>query len=228
MSRYTFATLALILIASFTFAQDSTPKLQVFGGYSLLHTDSGGLNGPLMDSVLGAPTGTFGVSSNFNGWNGEVQYNAIRWLGLVADFSGHYGTPLTASSSSGVSGLPTANAYSFLFGPVLSYKSRMKFEPFAHALFGLDRESLASGTFTGLTVPPSGAQTDTAFAMALGGGLDYNLFPRFAIRLGQADYLYTNHDLNSFYGGAFGPGLFTGLATHENNLRFSTGVVLKF
>ena len=39
-----------------------------------------------------------------------------------------------------------------------------------------------------------------------------------------------NHavDLNSFYGTAYGPGRFQGLATHENNLRFSTGIVLRF
>ena len=34
--------------------------------------------------------------------------------------------------------------------------------------------------------------------------------------------------LKNFYGGAFGPGLFSGLANHENNLRFSTGIVFKF
>lgn len=228
MTRLTATAVAIFLISSCALAQDSTSKLQVFGGYSLLHTDSGGLNGPLLNSLLAAPNGTFGLNSNFNGWNAEVQYNANRWLGLVADFSGHYGGPLTASVGSGVTGLPGGNEYSFLFGPVFTYRSHTKFEPFAHALFGFDRASLSAGTFTGLTAAASGAMTDTAFGMALGGGVDYNLFPRFAIRLGQADYFYTNHDLNSFYGGAFGPGLFSRLADHENNLRFSTGIVFKF
>lgn len=232
MTRVAVATTALIvLICSFASAQDTTPKVQVFGGYSLFHADTGGLSGPVADSVLGAPSGTFGVSSNFNGWNAEAQYNVRRWFGIVADFSGHYGAPLTASSTSGVSGLPGANAYSILFGPALSYKTKARLTPFAHALFGFDRARLNESTLSGLpdTSPGfSNAVSDTSFAMALGGGLDYKLTSRFAIRLGQVDYFYTNHDLNALYGGAFGPGLVSGLATHQNNLRFSTGIVFKF
>lgn len=228
MSRIALTTVIIFLIGSFAIAQDPTPRFQVFGGYSLLHTDNGGLNGPLLNSLLEAPNGTFGLNSNFNGWNAEAQYNANRWLGLVADFSGHYGEPLTVSSGSGITGLPGGNEYSFLFGPVVTYKSHSRLEPFAHALFGFDRMSLTAGSFTGLTTAASGSMTDSAFGMTLGGGIDYKLFSRVAIRLGQADYFYTNHDLNSFYGGAFGPGLFSGLATHENNFRFSTGIVIKF
>jgi opacity protein-like surface antigen len=106
MTRLTAAAVAIFLISSCALAQDSTPRFQVFGGYSLLHTDNGGLNGPLLNSLLEAPNGSFGLNSNFNGWNAEAQYNANRWFGLVADVSGNYGGPFTASSGSGVTGLP--------------------------------------------------------------------------------------------------------------------------
>ncbi len=232
MIRVTFATAVLMLLTgSFVVAQDSTSKVQVFGGYSLLHTDTGGLNGPLLDSALGAPSGTFGVTTNFNGWNAEAQYNMKHWLGIVADFSGHYGAPLTASSGSGVSGLPDGSTYSVLFGPVFSYHAKARITPFAHALFGFDRARLNESTLSGLpsTSPAfSNAVSDTSFAMALGGGLDFKLTRHFAIRPGQVDYFYTNHNLNALYGGAFETGLFSGLASHQNNLRFSTGVVVKF
>ena len=231
MSRYAIATISFIVISSLGFAQDSTSKLQVFGGYSILHADHGGLNGPILDSALGAPSRTFAVASNFNGWNAEAQYNVKRWFGIVADVSGHYGTPVTTSSGSAVSGLPNGNSYAFLFGPALSYHARMRMTPFVHALFGLDRDSLSASTISGLPVTSpgsTGAVTDTGFAMALGGGLDYRLSHHAALRVGQFDYLYTAHDLNSLYGDAFGPGLFEGLAAHENNLRFSTGIVLRF
>ena len=46
--------------------------------------------------------------------------------------------------------------------------------------------------------------------------------------INKFDYLYTAHNLNTLYGSAFGTGLVSGLASHENNLRFSTGIVLKF
>jgi opacity protein-like surface antigen len=179
--------------------------------------DTGGLTGPVADSALGAPSGTFGVSSNFNGWNAEVQYGLKPRLGIVADVDGHYGTPITASGA-GVSGVPRISAYSFLFGPAFSYGTKTKMTPFAHALFGLNRASLSAGTISGL--PPtspaaSAAAVDTAFGMALGGGLDYKLSRRAAFRIGQLDYLYTAHDLNSFYGDSFGPGRFQGLATHR-------------
>jgi len=232
MMRVAVVTIALIVLtSSIAFSQDPAPKVQVFGGYSLLHTNSGGVTGPLLDSALAAPTGTFGVSSNFNGWNAEAQYNLKPWFGIVADFSGSYGSPITASSGSGVSGLPNGNSYSILFGPALSYRTKLRMTPFVHALFGFDRAHLDQSTITGLPVGSpdfSNAVSDTGFAMALGGGLDYRLSHHIALRLGQVDYLYTGHHLNSLYGGAFGPGMFSGLATHENNLRFSTGIVFKF
>jgi opacity protein-like surface antigen len=205
--------------------------VEVFGGYSLLHAVNGGLNGAALDSALGVASGTSGVNSNFNGWNAEAQYNVKRWFGIVADVSGNYGSPITAASGSGVSGLPSGNSYSFLFGPALSYHARARMTPFVHALFGLNRTSLNASTITGLPVTSpgsTGAVSDSSFAMAFGGGLNYRLSPHAAIRVGQLDYLYTTHDLNSLYGNAFGPGLFSGLAEHENNLRFSTGIVLRF
>jgi opacity protein-like surface antigen len=228
MTRFAVATITLIVLTcSFAFAQEATPKLQVFGGYSLMHVDTGGLTGPTMDSALRAPSGTFGVASNFNGWNAEAQYNLRRWLGIVADVSGHYGTPITASS--GVSGLPNTNEYSFLAGPVFSFNTRTRMTPFVHALFGWDRLSVNASTLSGLPSPAASVATAYSdFAMALGGGVDYKLSRHLAVRVGQFDYLYTGHDLNSFYGSAFGLGLFQSLATHENNLRFSTGIVLRF
>ena len=56
-----------------------------------------------------------------------------------------------------------------------------------------------------------GSASESAFAMAFGGGLDYNLNKNFAVRVGQFDYLPTRF----------------GDAT-QNNFRYSTGIVLKF
>lgn len=52
--------------------------------------------------------------------------------------------------------------------------------------------------------------TDTTFALAIGGGLDYKIIRPIAARF-QADYIRT-----SFYG------------TNQNNIRLSTGIVFRF
>jgi opacity protein-like surface antigen len=230
MIRFVIAVMAVTaLIGSFVSAQDATPKVQVFGGFSLLHQQTGQLNGTNLDVFLHEPGGTFKPQNNFEGWNAEAQYNADRWIGIVADFGARYGSPITASSISKVSGLPDGTAYSFLAGPVISYRKYKKITPFAHALFGLDRTSLKSSTINGLPTPVTSAPANyTDFALAAGAGVDYKLTQHFALRLAQVDYFHTSVNLNKLYQGAFGPGLFEGPATHERNLRISAGIVFRF
>ncbi len=197
MIRFAVATIILLaMIGSFVSAQDATPKVQVFGGYSFMHASTGGLTGSTLDLELHQYPGTLGVGSNFNGWNAEAQFNFDRWFGIVADFGGQYGTPITASGT--VSGLPSMSRYSFLAGPVISYRAKAKITPFVHALFGYDRASLSASTITGTSSPvTSFASTYTDFAIALGGGVDYKLSRHFALRVGQLDYFHTSLDLNS-------------------------------
>lgn len=229
MTRYSAAMMILIAMTGLpALAQDSPPKVEVFGGYSFMHTDTGGLTGSTLNLELRQNPGTFGIGSNFNGWNAEAQYNFDRWIGIVADFGGQYGTPITGAAKD-VSGLPAMSQYSFMAGPVISYRAKARITPYVHALFGWDRASLSASTITGTSSPvTSFASTYTDFAIALGGGVDYKLSRHFALRVGQLDYFHTSLDLNSLYGSAYGPGRFQGLATHENNLRFSTGIVLRF
>jgi len=228
MTRFAVAALALVLISGASvFAQTvKNPKVQVFAGYSLLHADNGGLTASTINTTLNQPAGAFGLTSNYSGWNAEVQYNLNRWLGVVGDFAGHYGNPFTSSNIL-LTELPKSNQYSLMFGPVLTYKTLWKVTPFVHALGGLDRQHQDAGSIPGL-FGSSAYVTDWAVAVAAGGGIDYKVFPHMSVRVGQVDYLYTGHDLNAFYNDAFGRGLFKNLATKENNLRFSTGILIKF
>jgi opacity protein-like surface antigen len=229
MTRFVATLTLTILIGSFGLAQDSTPKLQVFGGYSLLHADTGGLTGSTMDFVLGQPANTFALKTNFNGWSAEAQYNADRWLGLAVDFGGQYGGPITTLGGSKISGLPTGNTYSVLAGPVISYRKKPKITPFVHALFGWDRARLSASTLSGVSSPVStNSSTYTDFTMALGGGLDYKLSQHFALRMGQLDWFHTSLNFNKFYGSAFASDQFQGFSTRQRNLRLSTGIVLRF
>jgi hypothetical protein len=90
--------------------------------------------------------------------------------------------------------------YSFIFGPRVSV-SVGKITPFAHALFGA---SHITGSVSGFST------SDTSFASAYGGGLDYHLVPLLNWRF-QADLLHTRF-----------------FSDTQNNIRLSTGIVLHF
>jgi opacity protein-like surface antigen len=230
MIRLVVATTALIfLISSVAFAQDSTPKVQVFGGYSFVYVDNGGLTGADLDFALREINIPFGTTSSFTGWNAEGQYNFNRWIGLAADAGGRYGSPITGYRNDNLQGLPKATGYSFLVGPVLSYRTKSRITPFAHALFGYDRASLNSTTITGVSTPvTSSATTFTDFAMAVGLGVDWRVTHHISVRLPQVDDLRTYHNLNHFYESAYPNRLFEGLGLHQNNVRISAGIVLRF
>lgn len=228
----------ILLCASFSFgqgstapdtsAQESSPRVQMFGGYSLLRLSTGGLNRATLDTAFNAPAGTFGSGSMFSGWDSQLQFNFNRLVGIVADFGGNYGRLFTTTSGSGVTGLPRSQSYSLLLGPVVSFHSG-PIEPFLHALFGLNRLTNASTTtLTGLRVTSLPSSMDTAFAAAVGAGLDFKLRRRIGVRVAQIDYLFTGHDMNAFANKIFLGGTFVGLAKHESNLRLATGLTFRF
>ncbi len=232
MIRLLAATMGLtVLIGSLAFAQDAPPKLQVFGGYSIFKADHGGLSGGLLDVNLNQYSGPFALKTYFlEGWNAEAQYNADRWLGVAVDVGGRYGTPVTAAKDATLDGLPKQTSYSVLAGPVISYRTKSRFTPFAHGLFGWDRASLSASTITGTVTTPvtSTATSYNDFATALGGGVDCKVTKLVSIRLGQLDWYRTTINLNKYYTNAFGGTLLVGLANHENNYRFSAGAVVRF
>jgi opacity protein-like surface antigen len=221
MRKVLFIAVLVLVCGCFAVAQDY-PKATIFGGFSYLHADTEGVTGASLSTSLGFPAGT-SVQTWYPGWEVAGQYNFTKLLGVKADFSGNYGTPVKVPGFA----LPHARAYSFLFGPVVSVR-RDRVTPFVHALFGGNHISLDSSALLTTT-----AVTENAFAMAFGGGLDVKLTRHFAARLGQFDYLYTKHCLNlpADWGG-FGnvAGCQLGVpgapADHQNNFRFATGIVI--
>jgi hypothetical protein len=148
-----------------------------------------------------------------NGWEGSLEGKVFRWVGIVADFSGHYGSESVPSPAGtcaiGVvcSPLPVStHVETFLFGPRVSVNVR-KFRPFGEVLFGAGHisENVGSSLSDNFVMPK-----DTTPATAVGGGLDYRIIRPIAVRF-QGDYIHT-----SFFG------------TTQNNVRLSTGIVLRF
>ena len=73
MYRIAGIALVLFLFAATAFAQ--IPGGNVFIGYSYLNADLGPSD-----------------RGNWNGWNGSVEGKVLPFIGIVADFSGHYGS----------------------------------------------------------------------------------------------------------------------------------------
>jgi hypothetical protein len=187
MPKLLLALMALsfsFLFASVAHAQDT---VEVFGGYSYLRPSA------TFIETIPCPIGTTscGVISghpNLNGWELSGAYYPYTWLGATADFSGHYGT-LQGSS---------IHFQTYLFGPQIRLPGPVS--PFAHVLIGAAHEAL--GNFS---------PQPTAFAAAVGVGIDIEVMHFVSFRPIQLDYLVTRF----------------GSAT-QNQPRASAGVVFRF
>ena len=143
-----------------------------------------------------------GLSSagiNMNGWEGSAEGKFLPWIGVVADFDWHYGGHALFGCT-GQGCRLNASRHAVLFGPRASM-SIGRYTPFAEFLLGL-----AHQTDSGRDI----SNSDTSFATAIGGGLDYKLVKGVAWRV-EGD------DVRS--------SLFH--VTH-NNIRISTGIVFRF
>ncbi len=183
MRKLGFILFSLLALAGPACAQIPTSG-NVFFGYSFYNTNLSSID-----------------RANTSGWEASVEGKVIPFLGFVADFDTHYGSqnfpgvcPLGGVGCTFNTNITERN---FLFGPRVS-ASVGRFRPFAEALFG------------GAHVDADGAGSDTSFATALGGGLDYRIIRPVAWRF-QGDYIQTR-----FFGAT------------QNNVRISTGIVLRF
>lgn len=140
-------------IANLTVAQETpAPKVEVFGGYSWYHP--------------GGNVGTIKPPDITKGFGAAATWFPKRWVGLTADFSGHFNSQL--------------NAYTFLFGPTLKARTG-QVSPFIEALGGF------------VKLDPKGFPSKNSPSFAGGGGLDIDAGRWVAIRLIQADYIYTTY-----------------------------------
>jgi hypothetical protein len=137
-----------------------------------------------------------GTTTNTKGIVGSFAWNAKPWLQLVADSSYNVG------SYNGVN----VTLYGNHYGARVFHRERNSWRasPFAEVLVG---GSHVNNTVSG----PGGLQfADLGFSMKMGGGVDFNLTPHFAVRVFDADYYRT-----SLFG------------NHQNNIWLTTGFVIR-
>jgi opacity protein-like surface antigen len=156
------------------------------------------------------------------GWHGSLDGTANNWLSAVFDFSGYY-----SSSKVKLVGLSApipidSSTYLYLFGPRFTYRRWQRLTPFAEGLVGP-----ANFRFTAPTVGLTNPISATGFAGGFGGGVDYAVNSRFAIRLIEVDYVVTRFR-EIAVDPTTGQVNFSGQRRTQNNARASAGIVIRF
>jgi hypothetical protein len=148
---------------------------------------------------------TSGASSSgqgFNGWNAALTGKMNRFFGVEGDVAGTY------ASVSGVN----LHVYTYTGGPVV-FLPTGSVRPFAHFLAGGVQ---LSGSNSGASVSWNG------FTTMFGGGVDAKVNKALSIRIAQVDWLYYHFGSKTIGTTSFPS--FSG----SNNVRISTGIVLRF
>jgi hypothetical protein len=171
----------------------------------------------------------FGSTGRLNGHgiNTGVSVSINRLFGVEANYAGVFNGQISALAGAGVTSatVATETHHTFVAGPRVNFGTG-GVGAFVHGLFGVDHQTItaASGVISPLfTGASAAALTDSAFATALGGGLEFGARKRVGMVMG-ADYLLTRHGLPSILSQVIGV---SGKAT-QNNFRVSVGVVFHF
>jgi len=156
----------LLIAAGAAVAQDNFPKVETSPAFMYIRTPIGG------------------ESFNCAGGGGTIAYNVTSLIGLAADMGGCkiFGNTL------GLANTVSGSQFTFLFGPRFTFRSSSRLQPFFEANFGGDHLSISCEN---AAVCGNASRGFTAFALTAGGGFDVKLSPRFALRLIQAEYMYT-------------------------------------
>jgi opacity protein-like surface antigen len=210
--------LAFALVATAT----DIPKFETFLGYTYVRANQFNQN-----TGLGKEIGGF----DMNGGSAQFIYNFNKSFSGVADVGA------VAKQNVGIINADDTTTF-YLFGPRWSYRNHSRFTPYAQILFGgatravsrkldvvtgsnipvfpvVTPHDLFPGADTEITAQVSASQT--AFAMAVGGGLDWKLSKRFSFRPVAVDYVLTRF-----------PSLLTGDNHNQNSIRASAGFLFTF
>jgi hypothetical protein len=203
MGRALRLSLLFLFFASVIKAQE-TPRYEAFVGPSYAREDI--TNIKFINGI---------------GWHASAEGTANSWLSAVYDFSGYYSSPKINL------GLPVpipinSSTYLYLFGPRFSYRRWQHLKPFAEGLVGV-----GNIRFTAESVGLTNAVSSTTFAGAFGGGVDYVIGRRLAIRLIEADYVVTRFREIGI-DPVTGEVSFSGPRRTQNNARASMGIVFRF
>ena len=207
MTRIFLLLLIALICAPAAFAQsDDYSRYEFYVGFAHERANN---NADLFDqnaqaTFKGARVDFVSERVPYNGFMVEFNQNVTRHIGIVTSVSGTYNTTDYFDVRSGRTFSVRGQRYDILAGPRFNWRPSGAV-PFAHALFGI---SHVRANFDNQLNPQ--LNSDTAFAMALGGGLDVHAGEHLDVRAIQVDYLPT------FFNGK-----------RQDNIRASAGIKIK-
>ena len=167
----------------------------LFGGTALAQDDYSKAEVFGGFSILNIGQDLTGNRESLYGFQADGAFNVNKAFGIAADFGGQYKS--FEIDEDGETFDVNAHVYEYLFGPRFSVRGE-RATVFGHALFG------------GATIGGEG-ESESAFAMGFGGGVDINVSEHFAVRAVQFDWVLTN-----FYDD-----------WQNDTVRFGFGIVIK-
>jgi hypothetical protein len=138
-----------------------------------------------------------GFETGMNGVYGAFAVNLNSWMQFSADASVAYGQI----------GISHLRIYGNHFGPRFFFRRQNQYHatPFAELLVGGSR---LTATVNG---PGGSSASENGFTLKAGGGVDFDVSRRIAVRAIDFDYYMTPFN-----------------NAHQNNYSFSTGIILRF
>jgi len=207
MRIISLTALVVLLFASAAFAQ----RAELYGDYSYMQFN---------------PTISGLQSRAYNGGGGGFQFNIGQYFGIKGDFQGYGSTDWTVNVTSPIStpngiipvGTYTtkANMFTYLFGPVVRVHAK-KLNAFGEVLFGGSNTSAYANLYNQTIIGGNASYNPNQhpYTMAVGGGVDLNLSPHVALRLGEMDWILTRYT-NPFTD-----------TNNQNSFRYLGGIVFK-
>jgi opacity protein-like surface antigen len=216
----TFTSGVFLFAIGSAMAQGDYPKGEAAPQFMYIYTSP----------VLGAKSGFSCV-----GGGGTMAYNFSSVVGVAADLGGCTGLGLNNAYGNGsrVGG----DAFTFLFGPRITFRHWGKVQPFFDLYWGGMEAHVgcnsgnAANACGALSVaqplplpntavhPVSTSFSRTAFAMTVGGGMDFKVNKTFAVRLFQAEYLYSRFGNSCGFANCNNN-------NNQNSFRLESGVVI--
>jgi len=200
MNRIFLLLLIALMCAPAAFSQNKDYSYyEFYVGYAYERAD---INADAFDrkKINGATVNFASEKQGYNGFQAEFNQNVTRHIGIVTSFSGTYKNTGYVDGISGKTYDARVQRYDLMIGPRYNWRGE-RVTPFVHGLFGI---SHIRAKFDDRT------RSDTAFAMAFGGGLDVHAGDHVDVRVIQVDYLPT------FFNGK-----------RQDNIRASAGIKIK-
>ena len=208
MTKWFLLLLMVLVSAPAALAQGGDySHYEFYGGYAYqrANNNAGSFDRNGTASIAGTQVILGRRDQAYNGFTAEFNQNPWRHVGLVTSFTGVYDRTPYTNTVNGHQFSAKAQRYDLLFGPRYNFRLG-RFNPFVEGMAGFEHMRVTFGENIS-----NASRADTAFAMALGGGIDVHLSEHFDIRAIQADYVPT------FFNG-----------THQNNYRVGAGIKVKF